>query len=91
MFAHVSREQVAAATQRIGELARPSDDQGYYEGQLGRYSQVRRFMPALLRSIAFHGTVAGQSVLDGMRFLRELEGERAPHMQHAPLSGVSRP
>jgi hypothetical protein len=41
VFAHVSREQVAAATQCVGELARPPDDQGYYEGLLGRYSQVR--------------------------------------------------
>jgi len=49
-----------AATARVAELARPADDRGYYEGLLGRYSLVRRFMPALLRTIQFQGTSAGR-------------------------------
>ena len=40
VFAHISREQLAAATERVGQLARPPDDAGYYEELLGRYSQM---------------------------------------------------
>jgi TnpA family transposase len=91
VFAHIPREQLAAATERVGELARQPDDQGYYEGLLGRYSQVRRFMPALLRTIEFQGTGAGQPVLDAVRFLRESETQKSPRMRQAPLGVVSRP
>ncbi len=72
VFAQIPRDQLAAATARVGELARPAADRGYYEGLLGRYSLVRRFVPALLRTIQFQDTSAGRSVLDGLRFLCEL-------------------
>jgi hypothetical protein len=92
VFAHISREQLAAATERVGELARPADDTGYYEELLGRYSQVRRFMPDLLRTIEFQATTAGQPVLDAVRFLREAEGDMAmARMRQAPLGVVNRP
>ena len=48
-------------------------------------------MPALLRTIQFQGTSAGRSVLDALRFLRELEAEKAPRMRRAPLGVVSTP
>ncbi len=92
VFAHISREQLAAATERVGELARPADDAGYYEELLSRYSQVRRFMPDLLRTIEFQGTSAGQPVLDAVSFLREAEGDTTTsRMRQAPLDVVSRP
>jgi TnpA family transposase len=91
VFAQIPRDQLAAATARVAELARPSDDRGYYEGLLGRYSLVRRFMPALLRTIQFQGTSAGRSVLDAVRFLRELEAEKTPRMRRASLGVVGTP
>jgi hypothetical protein len=48
------------------------------KGLLGRYILVRRFVPALLRTIQFQGTSAGRSVLDALRFLHELEVEKHP-------------
>jgi len=91
VFAHVPREQLVAASARVGELARPADDRGYYEGLLGRYSLVRRFLPALLHTILFQGTAAGQAVLEALQFLRDRETPTPPPMRHAPLGVVSRP
>ncbi len=91
VFAQIPRDQLAAATARVGELARSADDRGYYERLLGRYSLVRRFMPALLRTIQFQGTSAGRSVLEALRFLRELQVEKTPRMRRAPLGVVSAP
>jgi TnpA family transposase len=91
VFARVPREHLVVAVTRVGELARPADDRGYYEGLLGRYSLVRRFLPALLRTIQFRGTAAGQPVVAALRFLAALEGERLPRLGPAPLAVVSRP
>ncbi len=91
VFAHVPRDQLVVTTARVGELARPADDRGYYERLLGRYSLVRRFLPALLRTIRFHGTGAARPVLEALQFLHDLDDEAAPRMRHAPLGVVSRP
>lgn len=78
VFARVPRDQLVVAAARVGELARRADDGGYYERLLGRYSQVRRFLPALLRTIRFQGTGAARSVLDALQFLHDLDEVTRP-------------
>jgi hypothetical protein len=56
-------------------LSRAEQENRYYEHLLHGYSQVCRFLPALLRSITFQGSTAGQPVLRALSFLREAEGK----------------
>ncbi len=91
VFQRVPLEQRAGAVRRVGELAREADDRTYYDALLGRYSPVRRFLPALLRTITFDGTEAARPVLDALAFLRGGEERREPRMRDAPLGVVTRP
>ncbi|MHC4686967.1 MAG: Tn3 family transposase [Planctomycetota bacterium] len=44
--------------------------------------------PTLLRTVTFSGTQAGQPVLSALQFLDEIEGQRKPQMNIAPLEVV---
>ncbi|MDP9381326.1 MAG: Tn3 family transposase, partial [Chloroflexota bacterium] len=89
IFARVGREELSRAVETVGALTRPAD-QVYYEGLLGFYGQVRRFLPRLLDVISFKGTEAGGPVLEALEFLRSLEGKRQPRMHAAPIRIVNR-
>ena len=84
VFQRVSRDDLALAVQRVGELAREADDRSYYAELLGRYSLVRRFLPILLSTVVFEGTEAGDPVLEALACLRRSEGSRAPRLREAP-------
>jgi Tn3 transposase DDE domain/Domain of unknown function (DUF4158) len=86
-FAQVPRERLLEAGTQVETLTRPPDDR-YYPELLERYASVRRFLPTLLRTIAFQGTPAGQPMLKAWAFLRQLEPQRRPDMQSAPLDIV---
>jgi TnpA family transposase len=88
-FARIPRAQVLAAGVQVETLARPPDDH-YYPELVERYRSVRRFLPTLLRTVAFAGTQAGQPMLGALDFLRRIEYQRLPDMQQAPLDIVSR-
>ncbi len=77
IFAQIPPARLAQAVDTVSTLTRPPDDH-YYEHLRGYYSQFRRFMPDLLRSIPFQATQAGQPVLDALDFLRGLEGRKLP-------------
>ena len=55
----------------------------------GSYGRIRRFLPALLRTIQFEGTPAGESVLAAIKYLREVE-QGATKTSDAPTAIVSR-
>jgi TnpA family transposase len=90
IFSCISREQLQTAATTVAALARPSDD-NYHLELVDRYSRVRRFLPALLRTITFEGTLAGQPVVQAVEFLATIEGQRKPDMNAAPLDVVSGP
>ncbi|HEY7125773.1 MAG TPA: Tn3 family transposase, partial [Ktedonobacterales bacterium] len=81
------RTTLEAAITRVRELARPVDTH-YEEELLARYTAVRRFLPSVLRTIAFAGAPAGRPVLEALAFLSGLEGQKRPSMQEAPLACV---
>jgi len=106
VFARVSQEKLAAAVNKIGDLAGHEDDYSYayaYYAQLARrYPSVRRFLPLLLKTIHFQATEAGKPVLEAWDYLSRLEesnrqalenGGRSgrPDMHLAPRAVVTRP
>jgi TnpA family transposase len=86
-YAQIPRERLLKAGAQVETLARPPDDH-YYPELVDRYRQVRRFFPALLRTVSFEGTQAGKPMLDALDFLRHIEPQRHPDMQQAPLDVV---
>jgi hypothetical protein len=88
-FARVPPEKLAGAVTLVEEIA-PPQDTPYYEEILDRYPYVRRFLPALLRTIGFTGTEAGQPVLAALAYLKRIEGQRRPNLDEAPKPVVTR-
>jgi TnpA family transposase len=88
-FAQMPRERVLTAGAQVETLARPPDDH-YYPELVDRYRSVRRFLPTLLHTVSFEAMQAGQPVLRAWDFLRQLEHQRSPDMQPAPLDVVPR-
>jgi len=86
-YAHVPRARLLEAGAQVETLTRPPDDR-YYPELVDRYRRVRRFLPALLRTVSFEGTQAGKPMLDAIDFLRHIEHHPHPDMQLAPLEVV---
>lgn len=83
-FALVPRQDFAHALEQIDLLIRPSGD--LYFAELRAQQGKLRFMPALLRAVAFGAAPAGKSVLDAVLHLRATE-KRGPSTS-APLAFV---
>jgi len=57
---------------------------------LARYGTIRRFLPLLLKDVAFGGNEAGKAVLDALAFLRRQDVERPrPSWDDAPTAVVA--
>jgi TnpA family transposase len=89
VWKQISSEELKKAVEQVLELARPPDD-NYYQELLGRWRQVRRFLPTLLRTIDFQSLIAGKPILAAWRFLASIEGINKPKMESAPLEVVSK-
>ncbi len=87
IFLTEQQAKITEAVTTIYELARPADD-NYYQEIVARYPAVRRFFPALLRTIEFASNEAGKPVLKALTFLKDLEGQKQPAMDAAPMEVV---
>ena len=83
VFNRVPRDQLTQAVAQVADLVGPSDEH-YYEDLRSRYSQVRRFLPALLETVEFAPTNASRPVAEAIRFLKAIEGQKRPDMSQAP-------
>ena len=86
-FLNDKQIRITTAVATIYELARPADD-NYYQEIVARYPTVRRFFPALLRTVEFVSNEAGKPVLKALTFLKDLEGQKQPDMDSAPMDVV---
>jgi hypothetical protein len=87
VFATISRAELEAALQQIDRLVRPSEDL-YYQELQNSYRRVRRFLPALLRSVRFGASPAGQPVLEAIAHLQVVEVDGHHALPAPPLSIV---
>ncbi len=88
-FARVGREDLAAALARVQALARPPEDV-YFEELGSAYGRVRRFLPALLRSIRFGATPAGEPVAAALTYLARVEELGRAKAGEPPLELLTR-
>jgi Tn3 transposase DDE domain/Domain of unknown function (DUF4158) len=83
VFARVPRDQLTQAVALVADLVGPPDDY-YFESLRTRYSQVRRFLPALLEAVEFAAADAGRPATEAFGFLKAIEGQKRPDMSQAP-------
>jgi len=84
IFGRISREELVQATHVVGERS-ASRPPHHYDQLLKSYRSIRRFMPALLKAIAFQGTASSRALLNAWEFLYRLDHEDPkPHMEEAP-------
>ena len=88
VFARVPEPRLREAAALVAFLARPPED-NYHKELIERYGRVRRFLPALLREIAFQGTQAGQPLLHALKAL-VTPTVHQPDLCRAPMDIVSR-
>jgi TnpA family transposase len=86
-FLTEKQARMTEAVITIYGLARPADD-NYYQEIVARYPAVRRFFPALLRTIEFASNEAGKPVLKALTFLREQDAHKRPDFSEAPMEVV---
>ena len=87
LFRHIPRSRLEAASARVGELARPVDD-NYEQDITASDRSVRRCFPTVLQTVNFSGIPAGKPVVDAIDCLHAIEGNNAPDMTGAPIAGI---
>ena len=83
----MSRAQLTGAVHAVSELSR--EPESWVEQLLARYSNIRRFLPALLDGLQLGATTGGQPVLAALDALRSLEGRRQVHTDEVPMELVT--
>jgi TnpA family transposase len=74
IFSTLSREDLGTALARLDRLVRAPEDHYYTELQQS-WRRVRWFLPALLKTISFGATPAGQGVVEAMSDLATHDGQ----------------
>jgi len=80
----VTRAQLTAAIAAVDETTRPEVDT-HLADLLGRYTTVRRFLPALLTTLQLQAAPGGTDALTAFTALRHLEGRRGVLAEEVPL------
>lgn len=88
-FTKVPPGRLQEAVDVVANLTKPKGDH-YHQERIAQYTRVRRFLPALLRTITFAGTHDGEPVLNALAFLKSIEGQRKPDMTKAPRAVIPR-
>ena len=88
VFQRIPREKLAQAVSLVTQLAQPEKPHNY-EQLPKSYRSVRQFLPALLRTITFHGTSSSHHVMEALAFLkRHGEEKPRPNIQKASRSVI---
>jgi hypothetical protein len=85
----LSGPELDAALETVTSVVESSQDDRH-AALLARYGTIRRFLPLLLKHVAFGGTEAGRPVLDALAFLRRHDADRPrPSWDDAPTAVVA--
>jgi TnpA family transposase len=75
VFKLMSRADLETSVQQIDTLVRPPEDV-YYNELRTRYRRVRRFLPALLQTVTFGASPAGQPLIEAIGYLKAFDAEK---------------
>jgi len=79
--------EIDLAMATVSALTRSPDDH-YQRELMDTYPTIRRFLPAALRALTFHGTAASIPLREALDVLRALDGPHPPDVVEAPLAVV---
>lgn len=78
------------ARAKVAEVARPPDED-HQEELLTRWRTARTFLPDLLDTVEFDGTVAAEAVLEALEYLQDVDwSSRSPYSRGVPLAAVGK-
>jgi hypothetical protein len=83
VFDRISRDELMQAVARVDDLARLDDDQ--YFKELRAQHRRLRFLPSLLRTVAFAGTAAAKPLLEAVDYIRAVIDDQ-PRPGPAPMA-----
>lgn len=89
IFAHTGEQELSQAVTRVGEIARPPEEDHQKE-LLRRWQTARSFLPDLLVAIDFQGTEAAEPVLEALDYLKGIDWKGRKSVDNAPVSVVSK-
>ncbi|MDQ2944969.1 MAG: Tn3 family transposase, partial [Acidobacteriota bacterium] len=75
VFKLMSRAALETSVQQIDSLARPPEDV-YYNELRTSYRRVRRFLPALLQTVRFGASPAGQPLIEAIGYLKSFDADK---------------
>ena len=85
VFKLMSRADLETSVQQIDSLVRPPEDV-YYNELRTSYRRVRRFLPALLQTVKFGASPAGQPLIEALGYLKAFDAEKKADF--APPLGI---
>jgi len=85
VFKLMSRADLELSIQQIDSLVRPPEDV-YYNELRTSYRRVRRFLPALLQTVKFGASPAGQPLIEALGYLKAFDAEKKADF--APPLGI---
>ena len=89
VFAHTGEQELSRAVARVGEIARPPDEDHQKE-LLRRWQTARAFLPNLLATLDFQGTEAAEPLLAALGYLKNIDWKGRKSVDDAPMSVVSK-
>ena len=90
IFSSIPKERLKLAIGMIDTLTRPIDQTVEYKELFRYYTSIRRFLPALLATIKFKASAAGQPALAAWDFLSKVESKTGKYkFVNAPTEGIS--
>ncbi len=85
-FESVPKDLLETALENASTLIRPPDNVFYKELDL-QYGSVRRYLPAVLKHVAFEANPTGRPVVEACNWLRD-NMQRTKSIRDAPLDGI---
>jgi hypothetical protein len=89
IFKVVTSEDLAVSVNQVDSLVRPPEDV-YYRELADGYRRVRRFLPTLIRTVRFGATPAGETVIEALNYLMEVEEQGRTKAGDPPLGVVTK-
>ena len=89
IFAHTGEQELSRAVTRVGEIARPPEEDHQKE-LLRRWQTARSFLPDLLATVNFQGTETAEPILEALDYLKDIDWKGRKSVDNAPISVVSK-
>jgi hypothetical protein len=87
IFSKISKEDLNAAIQKVDILTKPPEHNFEFEELFRHFTNIRKFLPKLMKAVEFQATPAGQPALLAWNFLRGREANnRKIKFDNAPIT-----